>query len=51
MADNREDFEVWLKSRYDGDAMKAAQADFKRTQAEAKKTDDSFSRWVIAPMR
>lgn len=42
MADNREDFEVWLKSRYDGDAMKAAQADFKRTQAEAKKTDDSF---------
>jgi hypothetical protein len=42
MADNREDFEVWLKSRYDGDAMKAAQADFKRTQAAAKKTDESF---------
>lgn len=42
MADNREDFEVWLKSRYDGDAMKAAQADFKRTQDAAKKTDESF---------
>ena len=42
MADNREDFEVWLKSRYDGNAMKAAQADFKRTQEAAKKTDDSF---------
>lgn len=42
MADNREDFEVWLKSRYDGDAMKAAQADFKRTQDAAKKTDDSL---------
>jgi len=42
MADNREDFEVWLKSRYDGDAMKAAQADFKRTQTEASKTGESF---------
>ncbi len=42
MANNREDFEVWLKSRYDGDAMKAAQADFKRTQEAAKKTDESL---------
>ena len=41
MAD-RMDFELWLKSKWDGDAMKAAQHSFDETTKKAKQTDDSL---------
>ena len=44
MADSDLDFQLWLKSRWDGDAMKAAQADFKKTERAAKDTDESMSK-------
>jgi len=44
MADSDLDFQLWLKSRWDGDAMKAAQADFKKTEKAAKDTDESMSK-------
>lgn len=36
MADDKRDFEVWLKSRFDGDALKAAQESFERTKVKAQ---------------
>ncbi len=42
MADSDLDFQLWLKSRFDGDPLKAAQAEFAKTQQAAKKTDDSL---------
>lgn len=30
------DFELWLRSKFDGDALKAAQAEFRRTQKSAE---------------
>lgn len=43
MADDL-DFQLWLKSKWDGDAMRAAQADFKKTERAAKDTDESMSK-------
>lgn len=43
MADNSQDFELWLKSKWDGDPLKAAQADFKRTQKAAQDTEGAMS--------
>jgi hypothetical protein len=42
MATDKTDFEIYLKSRWDGDAMKAAEADFKKTQKAVKDTDTSM---------
>lgn len=39
MANDRADFELWLKSKWDGDAMAAAQASFKKTKSEAKELE------------
>ena len=36
------EFQLWLRSRFDGDPLKAAQAEFARTQHAAKQTDDSL---------
>lgn len=37
------DFELWLKSKFDGDALKAAQAEFRRTQKSADDLKDGVS--------
>ena len=36
MANDQVDFELWLRSKFDGDALKAAQAEFRRTQKSAE---------------
>lgn len=41
MADAKTDFEIYLKSKWDGDAMKAAEADFRKTQKAVKETGTS----------
>ncbi len=42
MADNKTDFEIFLKSKWDGDAMKAAEADFRKTQKAVKETKEEM---------
>jgi hypothetical protein len=42
MGNNREDFEVWLRSRFDGDALKAAQHSFDQTRKKANETDNAL---------
>lgn len=42
MADNKTDFEIYLKSKWDGDAMKAAEADFRKTQKAVKETKEEM---------
>ena len=37
------DFELWLKSKFDGDALNAAQAEFRRTQKAADDVKDGIS--------
>lgn len=36
MANDQVDFELWLKSKFDGDALRAAQAEFRKTQKSAE---------------
>lgn len=43
MATDKTDFEVWLKSKWDGDAMKAAEADFRKTQRAVVETKESMN--------
>lgn len=42
MATDKTDFEIYLKSKWDGDATKAAEADFRRTQKAVKDVDKSM---------
>ena len=42
MASSSEDFTLWLKSKWDGDAMKAAQDSFERTQKKAGEADSAM---------
>jgi hypothetical protein len=42
MATNQTDFQIYLKSKWDGDPLKAAEADFKKTQKAVKDTDTSM---------
>ena len=45
MANDQVDFDLWLRSKFDGDALKAAQSEFRRTQKSAEDAggDDSVS--------
>lgn len=36
MANDQVDFDLWLRSKFDGDALKAAQSEFRRTQKSAE---------------
>lgn len=36
MENDQVDFELWLKSKFDGDALRAAQAEFRKTQKSAE---------------
>jgi len=36
VANDQVDFDLWLRSKFDGDALKAAQSEFKRTQKSAE---------------
>lgn len=42
MATDQTEFQIWLKSKWDGDALKAAEADFRKTQKAVKDTDTSM---------
>lgn len=42
MAGNDEQFNVWLKTHFDGDALAAARRSFDQTKKSAKETDDTL---------